>query len=484
MKSNRAAAGLAFLLLLATGTSCLALSDSGGSGSSRPMPSPAILMYGYSDGSYASLPTVWDQILSVATIIEGSTTNADFVKQLRAEGKIFTYHVVNTFSDTTTAQEVADTWGAPFENTLNGQLPGGFDAICIDELHASADGTLDSNRVVQALQILRQRYPNKYIMAAGVWQLGFSGDQNYVQGQKFDNQLKAVRDYCDLFFLENYITESNIQIYVFKMMATNVNKRVSGLLGKTIFGLCISQSDPFAYDNSPFVNFSEYLDGQFYTIRNDALMTTMPGVGFWVFYRARPETLLHCAELCRHYYYQNLRTYYGMGSYNTILVRDPSFEDSNNVVWRTSTATAFTPYTQVPSSIPSVHYTLASHGNKCLKTTRGSIPNRIRQIATVEPGAWYRLSGYVASETGYYSVVIGAFDYRGEGYFHVSKTRTHTYSDPKWIRPSIRFQVPQDTNKIVIYVSDSPCTQSTVLYWDFFELEKDYIDGTIPSVNW
>jgi len=129
--------------------------------SNRPLPSPAIHMYGFSDGGYQYQSEIWDQILSVATIIEGTTQNAAFVKQLQSQGKIFAYHVVNTFSDSTTAEEVANTWAIPFQNTLYGKLPDGFDAVCIDELHSYADGSANSIRTINAIKILRQRYPNK-----------------------------------------------------------------------------------------------------------------------------------------------------------------------------------------------------------------------------------------------------------------------------------------------------------------------------------
>lgn len=455
--------------------------------SNRPLPSPAIHMYGFSDGGYQYQSEIWDQILSVATIIEGTTQNAAFVKQLQSQGKIFAYHVVNTFSDSTTAEEVANTWAIPFQNTLYGKLPDGFDAVCIDELHSYADGSANSIRTINAIKILRQRYPNKYIMAAGVWQLGLSGDTYYVGGTSYDNQLKAVRDDCDLFFLENYITESNIQIYIFDRMARNVNSRVPGLLSKTIFGLGIAQSTPFAYDNSPFINFNEYLDAQFHTIRNDSLMKTMPGIGFWVFYRARPETLLHCAELCKHYYYENKTNYYGQGQYNNILLQDPGFDAGNTVAWRISNISDIINYASLSDTIPAQHYSLASHGTNCLKTTRGSIASRIRQIVSVEPGCWYRLSGYVTSNSSTFKATLGAFDHRGEAYFQTSKNFTFSSTsdvNTKWKRIAIRFQVPQDTHKLVIYFSDEPSETGTILFWDFFEFEKDYINQSIPSIIW
>jgi len=473
-------AGLASLVMAFSSNNAIAAS-------SRPLPSPAILMYDYSDLGYQTFPSVWEDVFTVATIIEGQTSNVTLINRLRSEGKIFVYTVSNTFPDTATVEDVVTAWAAPFENTLNGQLPGGFDGICIDELHSSGvDGSAESIRVVNALQTLRQRYPNKYIMAAGVWKLGMSGSSFWVQGQSFDNQLLAVRDYCDLFFQENYISESNIQLFFFNDIASNINNRISGLLAKTIYGLGIPQSTPLACDNSPYINFNEYLDCQFHTILNNILAKTMPGVGFWIFYRARPETILHCSELCRHYYYQNKTTYYGSGNYNSTLILDPSFE-LGSARWRTSTATFFTPYSQVPVTIPSQHYSTASHENSCLKTTRGAIANRIRQIVSVEPGAWHRLSGYVTANTQNFGATIGAFDHRGEAYFTTSKTFNLTFTtvpDKKWNRISIRFKVPTSTTKMVLFFTDKPSAQNTVMYWDFFELEKDYIDQTIPEVTW
>ena len=83
------------------------------------------------------------------TVIEGTSTNADFIKELQVSGKVYAAHVTNPTS-ATTAQLVAE-WRAPFDNYLGGQLPGGYDAIAIDELRNNANGTAQSNRVCQAL---------------------------------------------------------------------------------------------------------------------------------------------------------------------------------------------------------------------------------------------------------------------------------------------------------------------------------------------
>ena len=141
------------------------------------LPSPALFMYGYGDAQTENPQTaaLWRKLFGTFNIIEGTTTNADFVKRLRADGKVFAHHVVNTFEETATVDDIVAAWSAPFRNDLDGELPGGFDAIAVDELHSNPDGTPESKRVVAALRQLRERYPNKLILVSCVWKLAFSG---------------------------------------------------------------------------------------------------------------------------------------------------------------------------------------------------------------------------------------------------------------------------------------------------------------------
>ena len=48
------------------------------------IPRPAIFMWGYSDSSRASGKKLWDLTLRTVNIIEGLTSNAKFVRGLRA----------------------------------------------------------------------------------------------------------------------------------------------------------------------------------------------------------------------------------------------------------------------------------------------------------------------------------------------------------------------------------------------------------------
>ena len=201
-----------------------------------------------------------------------------------------------------------------------------------------------SKRVVAALRQLRGRYPNKLILVSAVWKLAFSGHKRR-NGTLYDEQLKAVNECADLLFLESYHSEVNPQLYLFDEMAKNVNARVPGLLKKTIFGLGIPQNRPFPYgDCSPYVEFADFLDAQLHRIKNSPLTRDMPGIGYWVFYRARPETVIHATNLTDHYYVKGGSDFYGDGDYSN-RVANPSFEEAGG--WEKDPTTSIVPYTDV-----------------------------------------------------------------------------------------------------------------------------------------
>ena len=125
------------------------------------IPRPAIFMWGYSDSSRTSEKKLWDLTLRTVNIIEGLTSNAKFVRGLRAEGKVFAWHVVNRIKEGDAVESIVEKWSEPFRDTLKGKLPGGFDAISIDELHPWPDGDARSELVIKALAELKRRYPGK-----------------------------------------------------------------------------------------------------------------------------------------------------------------------------------------------------------------------------------------------------------------------------------------------------------------------------------
>jgi len=274
---------------------------------------PFLVMYGYTDPAdvrYGGFwPTReqweagWKPVLERFNIITGRTRDAEMVKKLRTQGKLFAYHVLNTIDEKhQTADDFVAEWSKPFEDTLGGQLAGGFDAISIDELHSYPDGSKESETTIAALRELRRRYPHKRIIAWSVWKVALGGStgyygNRYVKDKLFDRQLQAAAECCDLLILECYQREGNPQFNLFTEMARNVQARMPGLLSKTVFGLGISQSKEHNYDDRDDVDFGEFLERQFKLLRSDATLSQTPGVAFWAFYRAKPETVQKLCEM-------------------------------------------------------------------------------------------------------------------------------------------------------------------------------------------
>ncbi|MCK4850160.1 MAG: hypothetical protein KAT11_02355 [Phycisphaerae bacterium] len=131
-----------------------------------PVPDPFIMMYGHSDDAGAT--ATMQPIIPPFSVIEGTSTNATFINELRSAGKVYAYnryrHPLSNADPTAT--ELYNYWREPFESSV---VTGGYDAIAIDELRAAdTDGTSRSNTAVSALQMLRTNYPNKGIYVAAV----------------------------------------------------------------------------------------------------------------------------------------------------------------------------------------------------------------------------------------------------------------------------------------------------------------------------
>src|SRR5579875_2133517 len=165
----------------------VALAGSGQTPRRIGVPHPILFMYGHEKltgksqfwPSTAQYKTEWDKVIAAFNVIDGSTRDANLVTSLRAQGKIFARHVSNTkdAKHATPADFVAE-WSKPFDDTLGGQLPGGFDAICIDEFHSAADGTPESRLQVESLKEIREKYPDRLIFASGVWKLADGGSES------------------------------------------------------------------------------------------------------------------------------------------------------------------------------------------------------------------------------------------------------------------------------------------------------------------
>ncbi len=85
------------------------------------VPDPFILMYGHNDG--AGVDDAFREVAPPFTVIEGTSADAAFITEMRAQGVIYAAHVNN--STTATKDQLVAAWRVPFDNDLGGALPGG-----------------------------------------------------------------------------------------------------------------------------------------------------------------------------------------------------------------------------------------------------------------------------------------------------------------------------------------------------------------------
>ena len=456
-----------------------------------PLPDPAIVMYGHHDGS--GVTDAFQEIIPPFNIIEGTSTNASFIKELSNQGRVYAAHVTNPSNETAT--QLLARWRAPFENTLGGQLPGGYDAIAIDELHgADTNGTTHSNAVVSALGQLRALYPSKGIYAATTWHYGH-------RSADYSDQLRALNSYSDLIFVENYMREGNYSSNHFSRYADNLKAAAPGILAKAIYGLYISQGG-FVADDSTDMGFWGLLDDQFYRIRNDTDAASMPGVMFWVYYRSQQDlTPDYVAQLVDHYYTQNNTQYFGNGNYSQ-LVSNPQFE-GNTAGWSLTPGTggSIQQFNYSSTSLENDHdsHAQASHGSQGLRTVRGSTHNEASfQVSGIDTGLVYTVSAWVISDSPGSRARVEITE--PDGTLIEARQVNDVGSPPnyvtkwnEWTRITFNFVPTSNTLRIVL--SDKPASQGTRLYWDFVELEDAFptdpvttnrpptIPGSLVSAN-
>jgi hypothetical protein len=284
---------------------------------SIPSPETLLVMYGCCDKTSFPKGDVWpdmetwkehwELVFSRFTVITGKTEDASLVQGLRSKGILFAYHVVNTVgaSPQDSLEErtnaLVEEWSRPFENSLEGQLPGGFDAISIDEFRANPDGSAEAAIVAHALREVHRLYPKKKIIVWGSYQLGLSGSCGIyglwqLKGACFDVQLQALQETGSVFIVENYVREGKPQFSLYDEIGRNLSKRYPPLFQRTIFGVAISQTAPYIYDDRPRQDFSDFIEKQLRHIRTNQILKRMPGVAFWAFYRAKPVTIVRLVQ--------------------------------------------------------------------------------------------------------------------------------------------------------------------------------------------
>lgn len=285
----------------------------------RPkLSTPYRLMYGYKDlAGFKPQPfwsdtkeceRLWNDVFDHFNIITGKTTDAAVVKHLRQRGIAFAYSVSNNRNAThKTVDDFVREWSKPLEDTLGGQLPGGFDGISIDELHGDTDGSADSEITIKAVREVRRRFPHKIILTWAPMAVVLAGspDKNgrkYAKGKFCDNQFRMIAECCDLLMIECYQRESVDHMDWFAEAARNLHTRAPGLLSKSVFGLCVSQRDDLNMDDKTDVDFGRHLEKQFQLLRSESLVNQTPGVAIYGFYRARPELIPTINQLVAKHY--------------------------------------------------------------------------------------------------------------------------------------------------------------------------------------
>ncbi|MCH2204142.1 MAG: hypothetical protein MK102_19425 [Fuerstiella sp.] len=427
-----------------------------------PLPQPTIAMYGYSDG----VRKQFEETFETANVITGQTVDVKLIDQLRQQGTVFCQHVNNsTGPDLKTVDDFVNDWSAPFRETFDGRLPGGFDAIAIDELHPSADGEEESRRVVAALAELRRLYPNRYIFAWGMWQLASgSGVGRNAVSDSYDNLLRAAFESTDQFWLECYIREGNPQFYLFRRLANNLESRVPGLLNKTSFGLYISQTEPFIADDSADVDYFEFLDAQFHLIKHDPLLNRSTGVAFWPFYRADPETIRQVNALARHYYVNGEDTHYGRGNWKQ-RIANPGFESTTAWMLQAGTRGILNTVAMNTEKLPLKRGSV-SHGTHCLKMQRGKSPNRARQLLSLPSHRTHRLSAQVSGEGAATLKVVSK-----DGNRTLARQSATVHSRDEWQRLQVEFPTPVKAGEVSIVLTDDSGKPGQTVFWDFVEIE-------------
>ena len=426
-------------------------------------PKPFICMYGHSDD--AGVTDAFRKLIPRINVIEGTSTNAAFIKELRSKGCIYAAHVTNPVSET--EDELVARWRAPFENNLGGQLPGGYDAIAIDELRADPDGSVQSQRVCGALARLRELYPKKHIYAAATWHLGY-------EAVRYKQQLHAVHRHVDILMLEAYLRETKPAFGYFANWADQLKAIEPALLEKTVYGLGIAQRG-YLYDDTTDVGFFGHLDRQFFAIRNDADAARMPGIMFWVYYRSETDaTPTYLARLVAHYYLRKQTDFFGDGKRRQ-LVGNPQFETLDG--WKLTAGEGGSVeqfrYDSV-SGLQSDHdaHGWSAHGEHGLRMLRGKTANRASfEVSGLDPRMAYVVSAWVNADKPDVRAGMRITDQDGTTIAQRETNRVGRGTQwNEWSRLIETFAPSQSTIRIELH--DADATPGAILFWDFVELES------------
>ena len=440
----------------------LVLTAAAGIGAAAEPPRPFICMYGHHDGK--GVTEAFRKLVPRITVIEGTSRNAAFIKELRGKKCLYAAHVNNP--PKATADRLVEMWRAPFEDDLGGKLPGGYDAIAIDELRQDVDGSAQSGVVCQALVRLRKAYPQKQIYAAATWQLGRNARQH-------TEQLAAVARCVDVLMLEVYLRESRPSYGYIPEWAEELEAVQPKLLEKTVYGLGVAQRG-YLFDDSPQTSFLAHLDTQFHLIRNGPKTRRMRGVMFWVYYRSQTTvTPEYLARLSDHYFRLGLSARFGDGRKNQ-LVGNPQLETLAG--WRLSPGdgqAGLFRYSDVKGIEPDHDSNgWSGHGAGGLKMTRGTKANRATTVLEgLDPGRIHVASAWVQSDKPGRKAGLRILSVRGRVLASTETSRAGTGSQwDKWTRLLVTFR--PDGPRVRLELNDDTSSAGTVLFWDYIEVES------------
>lgn len=268
------------------------------------LPNPAIMFFGFSDLYVEKYPERWDKYWSKMTIIEGTTRNPKFLQSLKEKNILFAHRMYLDSTRPFTTEDLVKQWSAPFNDTLEGALPCGFDAISIDEMHTGyVDGAPETATIAEALRILRERYPHKLVLIAGVcWIASAKPKLPRFKRGSYQELLTAIHRYADLYVQEWYLhmnlRESSRQenFSVFSRALATLGKDYAPILEKTIIavGVAENRKDQLNPNNDP--EFKDFVREQVRAVAHEsqalALAKLVKGVSFWILYRATDETIM------------------------------------------------------------------------------------------------------------------------------------------------------------------------------------------------
>ncbi|MBI2341279.1 MAG: carbohydrate binding domain-containing protein [Deltaproteobacteria bacterium] len=286
---------------------------------------------------------------------------------------------------------------------------------------------------------------------------------------------------------------------------TEIKGPICGKLAeKSIISISTNSTEDEAEDNSPEIDFPEYLDEQIHYIKNDAVLRELRGIGFYSFNRARGETITWANKLARHYYIDDQNGYFSSDDFHLDYVKNPSFEEGIGS-WTMHPGSggeiSVKDITAIDPKLIDEYWTArrrVPHGHKVLDKAQNKLVAVYQNIAAQEvvlPKGAYHLDVYAKKFSSDYEEAQGDVQVNGPKgsslitYKEKRKINLQSITvdadNPKydlWTRFRIEFKVPEDNFPVKIILSDNQADVGEITLWDFVELEKLKSGGLTAGV--